>query len=340
MNARARLSAIWLRHQTPRKLHHAASAAVRYRLARHTGMMFPPPMPLSLAVEPTTSCNLRCPECPSGLRSFTRPTGALAPELFQSLIAEVHPWLSNLTFYFQGEPFLHPRFEDLVSEAHARNIFTETSTNAHYLSPERARSAVASGLSRIIISIDGTTQDVYEQYRIGGRLAKVLEGTTNLLEARKAARSLTPYVQFQFLVVRPNQHQMAEVLAIGEKLGVDEVRFKSAQIYDHLHGSPLMPDDERWSRYQRRNDGTYSIRNAWENHCWRMWSGSVVTWDGRVIPCCFDKDAHFVLGTAGQQSFREIWNSPEYQAFRKTIFSHRDAIEMCRNCTEGLQTAH
>ena len=338
-HAQARLAAIWWRHQTPRKLIHAASAWTRYRLARHAGWLHPPHMPISLSVEPTTSCNLRCPECPSGLRAFTRPTGMLSEELFRSLMDEVHPWLSNLTLYFQGEPFLHPSFEDLVKEAHRQNVFTGTSTNAHYLTPERSRRVVESGLSRIIISIDGTTQDVYDQYRKGGKLDKVLEGTRNLLAARKDARSLSPFITFQFLVVRPNQHQISEVLKLGRRLGVDDVAFKSAQIYDHQHGSPLMPDEPQWSRYKRQSDGTYAIRNPWEDHCWRMWSGSVVTWDGRVIPCCFDKDAQVVLGSAGQRSFREIWNSPEYHRFRKTIFSARKSVDMCRNCTEGLQTA-
>src|SRR5687767_4820896 len=67
-------------------------------------------MPMSISIEPTTSCNLRCPECPSGLRSFTRPTGVLNKELFQNVIDELSPTLNYLTFYFQGEPYLHPQF--------------------------------------------------------------------------------------------------------------------------------------------------------------------------------------------------------------------------------------
>ena len=44
--------------------------------------------PMSLSVEPTTSCNLRCPECPSGLRSFTRPTGMLEVETLKRVLDE------------------------------------------------------------------------------------------------------------------------------------------------------------------------------------------------------------------------------------------------------------
>lgn len=64
-------------------------------------------MPLSISIEPTTSCNLRCPECPSGLRSFSRPTGMLAPETFKKMIPELKSKLWAINFYFQGEPFLN-----------------------------------------------------------------------------------------------------------------------------------------------------------------------------------------------------------------------------------------
>lgn len=96
-------------------------------------------LPTSISIEPTTSCNLRCPECPSGLRSFTRPTGMLQAELFKKVIDELAPSLSYLTFYFQGEPYLHPHFLDLVKYASDKDIYTATSTNAHYLNDAAAK---------------------------------------------------------------------------------------------------------------------------------------------------------------------------------------------------------
>jgi MoaA/NifB/PqqE/SkfB family radical SAM enzyme len=124
-------------------------------------------LPVALAIEPTTSCNLRCPECPSGLRSFTRPTGMLDTVMFEKTIAELKDALLYLTFYFQGEPFLHKDFLKMVKSATQKKIYTSTSTNAHYLSPENALATVESGIDRVIVSLDGTTQDTYEQYRIG-----------------------------------------------------------------------------------------------------------------------------------------------------------------------------
>src|SRR5687767_6696552 len=193
---------------TPRRTWNFIKVLGSYYISKWTKKPVQWGYPVSVSFEPTTSCNLRCPECPSGLRSFTRPTGMLPDELFKKTIDEVSKRLWYLIFYFQGEPYLHPRFLDLVKYAADKGIYTATSTNAHYLNDQNARRSVESGLDRLIISLDGTTQEVYQQYRVGGKLDKVLEGTRNIIKWRKELKSSTPRVVFQFLVVRPNEHQM------------------------------------------------------------------------------------------------------------------------------------
>jgi len=326
-----------LKKISPRKFWNMWLVLISYYCARWGGKVTPWGMPISIAIEPTTACNLRCPECPSGLRNFTRPTGMLQEKLFTKIIDELHRQLVSLTFYFQGEPFLNPRFLDWVSYAAKKGIYTSTSTNAHYLDDETARRTVESGLDRLIISIDGTDQDTYAQYRVGGQLNKVLEGTKRLLAWRKKLKSSTPYVVFQFLVVRPNEHQIGELYALAKQLGVDSVGLKTAQIYDYEQGSDLIPLQSRYARYRQQADGTYAIKNKLLNHCWRMWHACVITWDGAVVPCCFDKDAQHVLGDVSQRTFAEVWQSDAYQAFRAALFRSRSEIDICKNCTEGTQ---
>jgi radical SAM protein with 4Fe4S-binding SPASM domain len=308
-----------------------------YHYSRIAGQPIHRGMPISIGIEPTTSCNLRCPECPSGLRSFTRPTGMLDETLFKNLIDELKGTLTYLTFYFQGEPYLHPKFLSLVKYASQKNIYTATSTNAHYLNDKQAKDTVESGLDRLIISLDGTDQETYQSYRVGGNMEKVLEGAQNVLKWRKELKSKTPYIVFQFLVVKPNEHQVPEVQALAKKMGVDNVLLKTAQIYDYKNGSDLMPTIDKYSRYKRSGDGTWEIKNDLSNHCWKMWNSCVVTWDGKVVPCCFDKDAHYTLGDLKKNTFGEIWRSQEYNNFRGSILRSREEIEICKNCTEGTK---
>ncbi len=294
-------------------------------------------LPISISFEPTTSCNLRCPECPSGLRSFSRPTGMLQKNFFKETIDDIYQQLVYLIFYFQGEPYLNTDFLEMVSYASSKKIYTATSTNGHYLTDENARKTVESGLDRLIISIDGTTQDVYKKYRVGGNIDKVLEGAKNIVKWKKELNSKTPFVFFQFLVVKHNEHQIEEIKQLAKEIGVDEVRFKTAQVYDYENDpNQLIPTIEKYSRYKKNKSGTFIPKNKLANRCWKLWHANVITWDGLVVPCCFDKDATHQLGNLSNESFKKIWQNIRYKEFRSSIIKSRKNIDICANCSEGV----
>ena len=294
-------------------------------------------LPLSITIEPTTACNLGCPECPSGLKQFTRAEGNLKTDFYKKIIDEVKQHAFYLNFYFQGEPYINANFLEMVSYANAKKMYTATSTNAHFLTPQKAEETVKSGLNRLTISIDGTTQETYESYRKGGDLNKVLEGAKNIIEAKKKLNSKTPYVIFQFLVVQPNEHQIEDAKKLSTQMGVDEIRFKTAQVYDYKNGNPLIPTIEKYARYKKQTDGTYRLKNKLLNECWRMWSSCVITWDGKIVPCCFDKDAKHQLGDLKENTLKQIWLNKKYTDFRKTLLNNRAEIDICQNCTEGTK---
>jgi radical SAM protein with 4Fe4S-binding SPASM domain len=294
-------------------------------------------MPFTISIEPTTNCNLGCPECPSGLKVFSRNTGNIEMDTYTKMMEQVHHNLLYLYFYFQGEPYMHPQFLELVRIAKEKKIYTVTSTNAHFLTERKAKETIESGLDRIIISIDGTTQEVYENYRRGGTLTKVIEGAKNLVRYKKELKSKTPHIIIQFLVVKPNEHQIEDIYKLAEDIGVDEVKLKTAQIYDYKDGNELIPSIEKYSRYKKNKEGLYALKNKLLNHCWKLWHSSVITWDGLVVPCCFDKDATHQLGDITQGTFSEIWNNDKYMNFRKSVLKSRSEIDICTNCTEGTE---
>lgn len=291
--------------------------------------------PFTVSIEPTTACNLACPECPSGLKQFSRPTGKIDLAVNRNLLRSLGKQLFYINYYFQGEPFLHPDFLELIKDAKKHKVYTATSTNAHFITPQIAEEIVHSGLDRLIISIDGTTQETYQSYRVTGKLSKVIEGTKAMVAAKKRTNSSTPHLIFQFLVVKPNEHEIPAIYKLAEELGVDEVRLKSAQIYDYTHGNPLIPSQEQYARYKKQKDGTYRLKYKTGNHCWRMWSSCVLTWDAKVVPCCFDKDASYTLGSALDQPFQNLWKSKKYQEFRRSVLTKHNQIDICQNCSEG-----
>lgn len=320
---------------TIRRLWNSFKILASYYVTKYTGKATQWGKPMTISVEPTTACNLRCPECPSGLRAFSRPTGNLKENFFKKTIDQLYKDLIYLIFYFQGEPYINPKFLEMVKYANDRGIYTITSTNGHFLNDENAKKTIESGLDRMIISVDGTTQEVYEQYRKAGDLENVLQGARNMVKWKKKLKSATPHIIFQFLVVRPNEHQIPEIYKLAKEIGVDEVKLKTAQIYDYKNGNPLIPLNEKYARYYKQADGTYDVKHALVNHCWKLWHSCVITWDGVVVPCCFDKDATYKLGDLKEDSFDTIWHNENYQKFRADILKGRDQIEICQNCTEG-----
>ena len=323
---------------TLRRAVNMAKVYSSYQLAKWTKKSIQWGMPISISFEPTTSCNLRCPECPSGLRAFSRPTGMLKKDFFRETIDQLSKDLSYLVFYFQGEPYLNPEFLNMVAYASSKKIYTATSTNAHYLNDTNARRTVESGLDRLIISIDGTTQETYQQYRVGGKLSKVLEGAANVVKWKKELNSKTPFIIFQFLVVRHNEHQIEEVQQLAKEIGVDQVRLKTAQVYDYENDpNNLIPTNAKYSRYKKNKNGKMAFKGNNQNHCWRLWHDPVITWDGAVVPCCFDKDAQYKLGDLKKQDFKELWQNKNYRDFRSRILGSRKNIDICANCSEGVK---
>ena len=292
-------------------------------------------LPLSIAFEPTTSCNLRCPECPSGLRSFTRPTGNADLSDFKTLIDKVNKHVFYLSLYFQGEPYLNAAFFDMILYAKKAKIYTATSTNAHYLNEENCFRTIQSGLDRLIISLDGISQESYSKYRIGGDLKKVEEGIRNMVKAKEKLNSLTPFIVIQSIAFSHNEHELEEIKGLKDTWGVDYVLIKTAQV-SQPEESVLLPKNPKLSRYKYIN-GAYSLESNLPNKCWRMWSSPVVTQEGQLIPCCFDKDAEHRMGNIVQEDFNEIWKNDKYLNFRKQMFLDRKLIDICKNCSEGVK---
>ena len=289
-------------------------------------------MPVSVSAELTNNCNLNCPECSSGSGLMTRQHGFMDISLFRAVIKELKPYLYNINLYFQGEPMLHPHFFSFVESS--RGIHSTVSTNGHFLSADNAEKLVFSGLSRLIVSLDGADQESYSAYRINGNFESVLEGLRSVKSARARHKS-SMKLEIQLLVNRINEHQIPRVRSIARSLGA-LLTLKSMQIIHEDKIGEWLPAENRYSRYEI-TDSRFVNKNRMPDNCARLWFNPVITWDGKVLPCCFDKDAEHIMGDLSQESFREIWNGPRYRVFRKAILKDRSMIEICRNCSSGLK---
>jgi radical SAM protein with 4Fe4S-binding SPASM domain len=290
--------------------------------------------PYFISVEPANFCNLECVECPVGQRKDPRyKNSRMDLPMFHKLINELKSTLFHVIFYFQGEPFLHQQLCEMISFAHQAKLYTSTSTNGQFLTNELSEKIVRSGLDKLIVSVDGATQEVYEQYRVGGSLQKVCDGVVSLVAWKKKLKSATPLIEMQFIVFKSNEHQLKEMKLLAKRLGADRLRFKTAQLYHFEDGNPALTSIERYARYKKGKDGKYTLKGSQPNHCLRLWSGAVINAKGELLPCCFDKGSDYSFGNLKENHFDSHWKNKKASDFRGSILQNRKQFEMCRNCT-------
>jgi len=297
--------------------------------------------PVIAHIEPTSVCNLKCPLCPSGNGSLTRVRERMDYENFKTIIDKLPSTVKMLLLWNQGEPFIVKELTKMIRYAKQRDIYLVTSTNGHYFRKEKTvHSIVKSGIDEIIISLDGADQEVYEKYRVGGRLNWVFEGIERLARTKYLYRSKTPMIHLQFILMQQNIHQKDDMIRIGQKLGADRISFKTVQVTGFEGGENYLPNDQEFTRYhQKTGDGRFITRKRrfFPDDCLRLWYSTVVNCDGRISPCCFDKDGDYELGNLVDDSFSEIWRGDKYQQFRQHLLKDRYDFEMCQDCSEGVK---
>jgi radical SAM protein with 4Fe4S-binding SPASM domain len=318
------------------RIANAAGAVGGFLASAITKKAFVGGVPPVLTVEPTNICNLRCPLCVTGNGSMARPKGRMDLSTFQRLIDELGNKIIYVILFQQGEPYINHHFLDFVSYAKARRLYVATSTNAHYFDLETCRRTVESGIDTMIVSVDGAAQESYAKYRVGGNLEKVLDGIRNLVAAKKTARRKTPYIYLQFLIFRHNEHEIPIMEKLARSLGVDRFLKKNAQVETLAEAREWLPREEGYRRYQL-NEDNFVVKSR-QGVCPRPWLSTMVNWDGTVVPCCFDKNGKHTTGDMRQsESFVKIWNATDYHNFRQEMLSHRDGIDICKNCNQGLR---
>lgn len=293
-------------------------------------------MPVSYSIEPTNHCNLKCPECPSGLGALTRPLGLLNFDDFKKWIGGIKETGFYVQLFFQGEPYINKHLPQMIKHAQRNKIYISISTNGHFINEENVDTILDAAPDKLIFSVDGLDEESYQNYRVGGTFKQADEGLRALVKRKNELKLKRPFIEFQFIVMKQNEHQLDEVLAYGKDVGVNKVVFKTMQISSYQNALKFLPSNKKYRRYVVENN-SFKIKQELKNHCFALWRTSVITWDGKVVPCCFDKDAEFEMGTLNERSIKDVWRSAEYNEFRSRVLSNRKSIDMCTNCTEGLK---
>lgn len=305
-----------LQHGTPRKWANIALVETELKLRRTVLRS----MPFYYFVDPCNVCNLRCPLCPTGNYTLDKHQGMMTFEMYKGIIDRIKDYALTVGVYNLGEPFLNKRVFDMIEYTQANNIGTNLSSNFNWPVPVDVKDIVRCGLEYITVSLDGLSQETYEKYRVKGDINEVIDNLKALVAAKKALRSRTPVIEWQFIVFKHNEHELPRVKELADAWGVDRLRIVPPTI------PPEMVDDdavrEEWmpmDKVFREHDPALARQRGYilDQACFYLYRTMRIDPDGSIAPCCYARDRSHNYANINDGDLRDIWNNQYYVSSRQ-----------------------
>jgi MoaA/NifB/PqqE/SkfB family radical SAM enzyme len=314
-----------LPYTTPAKIINLALNVIELKLLNTRPWSSPP----YIKVEPTPLCQLACPGCAHGTSDLKKQLTNrmhVTLEEYKKLIDPIARTLFGVSLSLRGEPLLGKDILPIIEYSHAKNIAVSFPTNLSlHLREEQIERLVRSGLDTMYVSLDGTSEETYNRYRVGGDFELVRRNVGAIAAMKRRLGSPTPRLIWKFVVFRHNAHEVPQVLGTYEQLGFDAYEL----VQDYGDRVVKTARREHKTTLQRKKKG-----------CYWAWHTTVVRADGVVNPCCHEH-ADFGLGNLKQASLRAIWRGAAYARLRQGFKSMRaaDMHPICVRCLGVPQEA-
>jgi len=280
--------------------------------------------PIVVMLEPTSRCNLRCPMCPRQLFPTKRPEQDMDIADYKKIITELSCTAMVLALWNYGEPFLHDDIFEMIAFAKSKDMGVVLSTNATILNDEKINLLLNSGLDYLIISLDGASKEIYEQYRMGAKFDVTIRNIKMLIARREELGKGAPFVNLQYLVMKENEHEIENLKQLARQLNVDRVSLKNVY-YVKRKKEEFLPKNKSYIC-------SYYYQNI-IRRCSRPFISTLINANGDVLPCCSDLEFKNIFGNVFKdRAFHEIWNNDRYRKFRQDILSNKNLVSICENC--------
>jgi radical SAM protein with 4Fe4S-binding SPASM domain len=289
-------------------------------------------------IELTNRCPLKCIMCPR-TEHMTREQGLMSFDLFRDIIDElaaVNPKPSStepVWLHHYGESVVHPEFGKFARYAGERGVRAGMSVNPIMMTPKVAEELLDAELDTLYMSLDGHDDASFEKIRGLKNAYEKSKANALRFAALKAARSSRTKLVLSMVNFAANHESIERVKDFWAATpGIDLVLHKGFVTFDGSADEINRMRRTPWNNEQRRERVGFVV-------CNKPWTVVSITWDGDVVPCCFDYDKKYVLGNAGRQSLGEIWNGEPMQRLRREFMSNRVTNSLCSGC-EQLHCPH
>ena len=298
-------------------------------MAKKTGPLM---RPVHVSIEPTNTCNARCPVCETGKGEMTRPAGMLDFTYYRKLIDEIWPTTSTLLFYFMGEPFLNRHAYDMIRYARQRDIYVETCTNGDFVD---AKGVIYSDINKISFQIGGMDENTHQIYRIRSNLERIRKNLFELIEERRKHPESNVEIDLGFIVMRQNENQVEDFISWAREIGVDTASVIDPCVRDMAEAATYLPQEKKYWFYDEEayEQGVLKPKYIPNNECLWIWNSIMINWNGDAVPCCRDAKGENIIGNVFNEGLGRVFNGKRARAFRRGILKAQKDAGICRLCS-------
>ena len=306
--------------------------------------------PVCLYLETTNRCNLLCTTCPRTFEAL-EPPADMSWELFTRIVDQF-PRIARVVLHGVGEPMMVPALPRMIRYLKDRGTYVLFNTNGTLLTRRKGRELIDSGLDELRVSLDAAEPKAFKLVRGRDMFARIVRNVRGFRAMQRELGVERPRVSLWLTGLKETRRPAARFRAAGARHrrrrglsaaprlfprgaragapGIGPVRRRRRRggpARARGRGARPRARDQlqRLGRDRARQPASTPQDEAqpW-SLCRRPWTLMYFTAHGRAIPCCiapFSMRGYdsFTLGDATQQSLREIWNGPRYQAFRSAL---------------------
>lgn len=279
--------------------------------------------PQYFQIETTSHCNARCIMC--DIDEWNREIKTMPDELFHTILNNLKEHVNDIktvTIQLGGEPLLDKKLENRIIQLKEIGIRRVVfSTNGSLMNKQRAIRILESGVDEVYFSIESIDKEVYEKIRRNLNFQTVMDNICQFIDLRNQLQSSVS-IRIRSIVMNETKKSIEEFIQFWEQTLDTE---RGDRVYAKLiHSFGNQKNIQELEENKELN----------ELPCYALWNSFNILSDGRVVLCCQDLRATYLLGNINDSPIQEIWNtSSTLQAVReKHLKNGRNSIAMCKNC--------
>lgn len=302
--------------------------------------------PRRLVFELTNACNLNCVMCGRNAADF-KPT-VFDMDIFRSF-EPLMDSIEEVTLMGWGEPTIHPNFNEMLEIINTHSARKYFCTNGMNL--KKIKNALFDyNVDVFAVSLDGATDETNGRIRRGSRIKQITEDLKDIERIKKERGLKYPWINFVFCAMQSNIRELPDLVRLAAKIGIEEVKV----VYLTVFGDDLM-NESLWGHENLVREvfeeaiavgdelgillklphyvGEDVAGDKFHKDCFVSWRDFFLGSDGYVRPC-MSTPIHFFKYDK-EKDFMEMWNSPEYQRYRKIVNNQNEMDSPCKRCYQS-----